>query len=520
MKNLALLFLGLWVTVASTSYLLGQTTGYAQSNLVGNLAGVGNHTDNQLTNPWGIAFIAGQPFWIANNNGGTSTLYDAQGNKQAGTIGIPVASVNPCPTGCPTGIVANSTADFGGADFIFDTEDGIVASWAAGANAVVAKDNSAAAAVYKGLALLNNGTGTFLLAANFRTGQIDVLDRNFLVAALAGSFTDPTLPAGFAPHGVKVIGNQVYVAYAMQDAAKHDAVPGAGSGVVDIFDQNGNFVKTFASGGTLNAPWGVVQAPATFGTLSNAILVGNFGDGTISAFNANTGAAMGQMMDSNNVAIKNAGLWDLVFGAGGTGDPNTLYLTAGGSDQTHGLFATIVPAAAAGQADFALTLSSQSASVTPGGSAKLTVGASAVAGFNSAVALSCPGAPAGVSCVFSSNSIIPGASSTLTISVAAMAPPTGYSVTGMTMSWLPFSGLGLAGLVFAGRSGNGKRTTKRKAIAGVTGLGLVILLTVFALGCGGYGSNSMTGSNQKVTVMVNGTSAGITHSTPVTLTIQ
>ncbi|MGH9500622.1 MAG: TIGR03118 family protein [Terriglobales bacterium] len=521
MKNLALLFLGLWVAMGGASSLWGQSTGYAQTNLVGNLAGVANHTDAQLTNPWGIAFLAGQPFWIANNNGGTSTLYDDQGNKQVGTIGIPVASLNPCPTGCPTGTVANASADFGGSDFIFDTEDGIVASWAVGANAVVAFDNSAASAVYKGLALVTNGTGSFLLAANFRTGKIDVLDRSFLVSALAGSFTDPNLPAGFAPHGVKVIGNQVFVAYAMQDAAKHDAVPGAGSGVIDIFDQNGNFVKTFASGGTLNAPWGVVAAPAAFGTFSNAILVGNFGDGTISAFNATTGAAMGQMADTNNATIKNPGLWDLVFGAGGTGDPDTLYLTAGGSDQTHGLFAAIVPAAVSGQADFSLTLSAQSATVTPGGSTQIMVGASPVAGFNSPVALSCPNIPAGVTCAFSNSDIAPGASSTLTISLAASAPPTGYSIMGMTLGWIPLSGLGLAGLAFAGRPEKRKATNRRgRALAWSTGLGLVMLLTVFAIGCGGYGSNSMTATGQKVTVMVKGTAAGLTHSTPVTLTIQ
>ncbi|MGO9127935.1 MAG: TIGR03118 family protein [Terriglobales bacterium] len=520
MKKLTLLFLGLWVTVGTTSSLLGQTTGYAQTNLVANLAGVAKNTDSQLTNPWGIAFIPGAPFWISNNNGGTSTLYDGQGNKQALVVAIPVASVNPCSPGCPTGIVANTTADFGGSNFIFDTEDGIVASWTDGTNATVAFDNSAASAVYKGLALLSNGSGNFLLAANFRTGNIDVLDRNFLVTALAGSFTDPNLPAGMAPHGVHVIGNQVYVAYAMQDAAKHDPTPGAGSGVVDIFDQNGNFVKTFATGGTLNAPWGVVTAPASFGTFSNAILVGNFGDGTINAFDAASGKSLGQVMNTNNTAIVNPGLWDLVFGAGGTGDPDALYFTAGGSNQTSGLFATLAPAAAAGQPDFSLTLSSQSATITPGGSAMLTVGASPVAGFNTAIALSCPNAPAGLTCNFSASSITPGVTSTLTISAVAATPATGYEVAGMTIGWIPLSGLGLAGIVLAGR--REKHTAKqRKRLAGITGLALVILLALFSLGCGG-GSASTAASMkaQIVTVMVNGTAGAIAHSTPVTLTIQ
>lgn len=521
MKNLTLLFVGLWLTVGSVSALLGQTTGYAQSNLVGNLAGVGKNTDPQLSNPWGIAFLAGQPFWIANNNGGTSTLYDSSGVKQAGTITIPVAAVNPCAVGCPTGIVANATADFGGSDFIFGTEDGIVANWSAGTSATIAFDNSAAAAVYKGLAVLHNGTGNFLLLANFRSGKIDVLDRNFLLTFLTGSFTDPGLPAGMAPHGVHVIGNQVYVAYAQQDAAKHDPVPGAGSGVVDIFDQNGNFVKTFATGGTLNAPWGVVTASASFGTFSNSILVGNFGDGTINAFNAASGAFQGQVIDTTNKAIVNPGLWDLVFGAGGTGDPNTLYFTAGGSDQTHGLFATLVPGAIAGQPDFSLTLSKQSTSVVPGSSTALTVGASPIAGFNSAIALSCPSAPAGLSCSFSSSNITPGASSTLTISAVMVAPPSGYSVTGTTMGWIQFSGLGLVGIVFARRREAVKRTKKffqRSAALG--GLSLIVLSTILWMGCGGYGSNSSMTNKQTVTVMVAGTSGGITHSTPVTVTIQ
>ena len=272
--------------VGGTSALFGQQTPYKQTNLVANVSGVANHTDSQLSNPWGISFLPGNPFWISNNNGGTSTLYDAQGNKQALVVGIPSASVNPCSPGCPTGTIANNSSDFNGGAFIFDTEDGIVANWTGANNAVVAFDNSANGAVYKGLALLSNGSGNFLLAANFRTGAIDVLDRNFKITTLAGSFTDPNLPTGFAPHGVHIINNQIYVAYAMQDSAKHDPTPGAGSGAVDVFDENGNFVKTFTSGGKLNAPWGVVATPATFGTFSNAILVGNFGDGMINAFDS------------------------------------------------------------------------------------------------------------------------------------------------------------------------------------------------------------------------------------------
>src|ERR1700675_3639454 len=306
------------ISVAVPSGLWAQQGGYFQTNLVSNTAGVATTTDPQLLNPWGISILPGQDFWIANNNGGTSTLYDAQGNKNSLVVTIPGATKNPngnCSPGCPTGTVSNGNASyFGGGSFIFDTEDGIIANWTGASSAVVAFDNSASGAVYKGLALLNS---TFLLAANFNSGKIDVYDRNFTPTSLSGSFTDPNLPAGLAPHGIHVIGNQIYVAYAMQDAAKHDAQPGSGLGQVDIFDMTGKFVSTLASGGKLNAPWGVVDRKSTFGAFANAILVGNFGDGTISAFNPTTGAFMGQLTDSSNNALVNPGLWDMVFGGGG-----------------------------------------------------------------------------------------------------------------------------------------------------------------------------------------------------------
>ena len=212
MKNTFLL-LGLLMTLGSASGLCAQQTGYSQTNLVSNTAGVATTTDSQLLNPWGISILPGQDFWIANNNSGTSTLYDAHGNKDTAlVVTIPGATKNPngnCSPGCPTGTVSNGNGSyFGGGSFIFDTEDGIIANWTGASNtAAVAFDNSASGAVYKGLALLNS---TFLLAANFNSGKVDVFDRNFTLTSLSGSFTDPKLPAGFAPHGIHVIGNQIY----------------------------------------------------------------------------------------------------------------------------------------------------------------------------------------------------------------------------------------------------------------------------------------------------------------------
>jgi uncharacterized protein (TIGR03118 family) len=534
-KKLLLSFV-LLVTLAIPSGMWAQQTGYFQTNLVSNTAGAAKTTDPQLLNPWGISVLPGQDFWIADNNSGVSTLYDQNGNKDTGlVVTIPGATSNPngnCSPGCPTGTVGNSNvSNFNGGQFIFDTEDGLIAYWNGSSNtAIIGKDNSASGAVYKGLALL----GTDLLAANFNSGKIDVYDSNFNLTSLSGSFTDPKLPAGLTPHGIHVIGNQVYVAYAMQDTPKHDAVPGAGLGQVDTFDENGNFVSTFVAFGAknnLNAPWAVVASPATFGAFPNAILVGNFGDGTISAFDT-TGKFLGQLSDSSNKVLVNPGLWDLVFGGGGgaSNDPGatgTLYITAGGSagqpnfpasgGSATAVFASLVPAAASG-ANFTLSLSAQKATVAQGGSADLMVSASPAGGFTGQISLSCS-APAGLSCAFSPMTISPGSSessSTLTISATATPPPvTGYGLSSMAML-LP--GLGLFGTVFATRK---RKPGSHKSILWTSVLGLLLVVSLFTLGCGG-GNSSMTQtpSNSQVTLMVTGTSGALTHTTPVAITID
>jgi hypothetical protein len=351
---------------------------------------------------------------------------------------------------------------------------------------------------------------------------VDVYDRNFNPTTLSGSFSDPKLPAGLAPHGIHVIGNQIFVAYAMQDAAKHDAQPGAGLGQVDIFDTNGNFVSTLvAAGGKINAPWGVVGTTATFGAFPNAILVGNFGDGTISAFDT-TGKFLGQLTDASNKVLVNPGLWDMVFGQGGpSGDPNTLYITAGGGNQpnfpsggnTTAVFASLVPATAAGGPNFSLNLSAQSATVAAGGSATLMVSASAVGGFNGEISLTCT-APAGLTCAFNPTTISPGssaASSTLTVTAAAAPPPvTGYGLIGV--GFLP--GLGLFGTALA-------RKVKRlsRGVFWTSALGLLLLVSMFTLGCGGS-SNSPKAQMAQVSVMVTGTSGALSHTAPVAVTIN
>jgi uncharacterized protein (TIGR03118 family) len=525
MKKSLLLF-GLLMRLTISSALWAQQAGYSQTNLVSSIAGLAKTTDTQLLNPWGISVLPGQDFWIADNNSGVSTLYDQNGNKDSGlVVTIPVASNNPngnCSPGCPTGTVANASGSyFSGGSFIFDTEDGLVVYWNGSSNtAIVGKDNSASGAVYTGLALL----GTNLLAANFNSGKIDVYDSNYALTSLAGSFTDPHLPAGFAPHGIHIINNQVYIVYAMQNAAKHNAMSGAGLGQVDIFDTNGNFVSTFVAAGAtnnLNAPWGVVQAPASFGTFGGDILVGNFGDGTMSAFDT-TGKFVGQLTDSADNVLVNPRLWDMVFGGGGgesnnPGTLGTLYFTAGSATS---VFASLVPAAAVGTANFSLSLSAQSATVAPGGSANLTISAAAVGGFNSQISLTCT-APSGLTCSLNPPMISPGgtSSSTLTIAAASTPPTGGYGAAlrrpGM-MLMLP--GLGVFGTLLMTRK---RKPITRKNIGWMSLLGLVLFVSLFALGCGSSNSNNQPApSSQQTTVMVTGTSGSLSQSAAVTVSIN
>jgi uncharacterized protein (TIGR03118 family) len=203
-------------------------------------------------------------------------------------------------------------------------------------------DRSSTGAIYKGLAIAASPAGVHIYAANFHSGTIEVFDTNFNLVTLAGIFSDPTIPAGFAPFNIQNINGQLFVTYARQDAAREDDVPGPGAGYVNVFDTNGILVRRFASAGTLNAPWGVVRAPAGFGGFSNNLLIGNFGDGKINAFDPVSGAFRGQLENGKGRAIQIDGLWALVFGNGGTGgDTDKLYFTAGIEDEKHGLFGQI-----------------------------------------------------------------------------------------------------------------------------------------------------------------------------------
>ncbi len=334
-----------------------QATKYSQHNLVSDIAGLADQTDPNLINPWGIALAPTGPFWISNNRTGTSTLYNGAGQRFPGdnplVVAIPSANTGNSAA-APTGQVFNGTPAFELSDgnpavFIFATESGTISAWnpnVDAGNAKVKIDQSASGAVYKGLALVAGASGPLLYAANFGAGTIDVFDGKYQPATVSGGFKDANLPAGYAPFNIQKIGRKLYVTYALQDAAKHNDVPGAGNGVINVFDANGSLIQRLVSNGALNSPWGVTLAPQFFGDYSNSLLVGNFGDGTINAFDPFSGDSLGTLQDSNGIAISIPGLWALKFGNGHDGgDANTLYFTAGisngGSIEDHGLLGSI-----------------------------------------------------------------------------------------------------------------------------------------------------------------------------------
>jgi uncharacterized protein (TIGR03118 family) len=325
---------------------------FTQTNLVSDIPGMAKTTDPDLVNPWGVSFSDASPFWVSDNGTGLATLYNGAGDK----LGL-VVTVPP-PGAAPTGQVFNSSSSFNGDIFIFATEGGTITGWrgALGTTAEILVNSSAIGAVYKGIAIASIGSNSYLYATDFHNNFITVLP-GIGAPSLSGTFTDPNLPAGYAPFNIQNIGGKLYVTYAVQDAAKHDDVSGLGHGIVDVFDLQGNFLQRLISNGPLNSPWGMAIAPSGFGNFGNDLLVGNFGDGTINAFNPSTGDFLGQLDGANGMPLINLGLWDLTFGNGGNGGSKSdLYFTAGipgdGKVEDHGLFGAI--AATPEPATFAL----------------------------------------------------------------------------------------------------------------------------------------------------------------------
>ncbi|WP_233804707.1 TIGR03118 family protein [Paraburkholderia sp. HP33-1] len=326
------------------------TSSFNVTALVSDGAVAAAHADANLKNPWGVVFNPQGFVWVADNGTNVATLYDGNGVPQSLVVTIPAGKNG---SASPTGIVFNGTQSFtvkengksGVAAFIFTGEGGTITAWAPAVgptNAFVMYDDGVGGAVYKGLALAAMNGNNFLYATDFHNNKIDVFDSTFTKVAMPGAFTDPAIPAGFAPFGIQVIGSNLFVTYAMQDAAKHDDVAGAGLGMVDVYDTAGNLKQRFATGAPLNAPWGIAQAPANFGSMSGAILIGNFGDGTINAFNASSGHSMGPLTLPSGGTIVEPGVWGIAFGNDLSNQPsNTLFFAAGPNAEADGVYGRI-----------------------------------------------------------------------------------------------------------------------------------------------------------------------------------
>lgn len=339
---------------------------FTVTNLVGSDPTVAaDQTDPNLVNPWGISDSPTGPFWISDNGSGFTSIYSVTPSGvtlnaiPAVTIAVPPGQMP--GTASPTGQVFNSFASEGAftlqdgspATFLFATEDGTISGWneQAGTQSILAvneADNPAdggeaqgLGAVYKGLAIAQGDKGPVLFAANFRHGTVDMYDKNF---DLTKSFTDPNLPAGVAPFNVQVLDGNLFVTFAKQEAAKHDDVAGAGNGFVDEFSLSGKLIQRVASNGPLDSPWGLAIAPQSFGKLAGDLLVGNFGDGTIDAYNLKNDQFQGQLTGSNGKPVVIGDLWAITPGNGGSGgSANTLYFTAGIQNEAHGVFGSITP---------------------------------------------------------------------------------------------------------------------------------------------------------------------------------
>jgi len=549
MRNLitkALATLGILSAVAS------QTAGaqaYKVTNLISDGSVPAAVTDANFINPWAIS--SSGTWWISAQGTGYNYVVTSATGAINFKVIVPNASGLATATGLPAGSVTTGGAvgmllsNGTKASFLFSTLDGTIAGWnsklgTANAVSLVAINNSAAGASYPGLAILNivtNGatSASYILAPNFGTGnKIEVYDSSFQPTHLAGSFTDPSLPAGYSPFSVHVLNGQVYVAYTQRTAAApYQPVGGPGVGIVDAFDQNGNFVTRVVTGGNLNAPWGVAFAPANFGIFSNDLLIGNFGDGIINVYDPKTFAYLGQLMDSTGKALAYASLWELLTGgttvlgttAVSGGDPATVYFTAGLAGEKHGLFANIANTTTAGSAStFGFSTSASAISVTAGSSATATISVAPANGFAGTVTMKCTGLPIGATCSFSPASL----------AVLATAPSTAtvtIQTTKQTGAMKPLllqhgsSGIVAAMLLpFAGMLALRRRRSVSRAMRSLQLLGvLVISLAAGSLvtGCADNSTFSPPGTPAGTSnVVVTATSGSVTQQSTIALTVK
>jgi uncharacterized protein (TIGR03118 family) len=545
-KLLALCLMAFGVTMPAVAQIAGT---YSVSNLVSDGSVTAPITDSHFINPWGIT---NGTFWISTQATGLSYVISPTNFPPfnppstpaiAFKVTVPAATGGTTATGSPTGAVSIGPAtgfvlpDAVKASFLFASLDGVITGWnsklgtTTGTVAQVAINNSAAGAVYTGLALATNTNGTYLLAANFGKGaDIEVYDSTFAPAKLAGSFTDSTLPAGYVPYSVHTIGTQVFVAYALRSSTGGPTVA-PGNGMVNVFDTSGNFVAhAITTGGNLNAPWGVAIAPTTFGIFGGDLLVGNFGDGIINVYDPKTFAFLGQLADGTGKTFTYASLWELFFGLtapNGTvaGNLNTLYFTAGLAAEAHGLLASInTNPTATGTATYGFSASSSALTVTDGSSVTAVVSAAPTNNFSGTVTLACSGLPEAATCTFSpaSLTVASGAAATSTVTIATvkkMACIRPFTIHDASISkftvalLLPFGAI----LTFRRR----RAPNQHRSIRLLGLLGILLVSAGFIAGCSStsdvFVPSTPAGTSQ---ITIKATSGSITQSTVINLTVQ
>ena len=340
------------------------TSAFRQINLVSDQPGKAHLTDPDLVNAWGLAAspgtdaAPGSPLWVADNGSDKATLYTGATPTSVSKASLVVNVTGAAPTGqvfnpdTSAFIVRDKKGHSGASVFIFDTENGTIDAWnptvgAKGSNPSTVTEvahNRGAKAVYKGLAIAQaSGGKTHLYATNFHSGRIEAYNSHFKRVRLPGGrFVDPRLPAGYGPFGIAEISGELYVTFAKQDAMRHDDVAGPGHGFVDVFSNDGAFVRRLVTRGALDSPWGLALAPAGFGQFSGDLLVGNFGNGHVNVYSPATGAHLGQLRRANGRPIVIDGLWGLQFGNGNAAKTNQLIFSAGPDGEAHGLLGKIV----------------------------------------------------------------------------------------------------------------------------------------------------------------------------------
>jgi len=520
----------------SCNAVYGQTTGgvYQVTNILSDGYVPAANTDPNFIDPWGVA--GGKTLWIDTAVTGYSYVVPIIAPAPP-TSPISFKAVVPAAPGVggpgqPTGTVQNTTTGFvlsngAKASFLFATLDGTISGWnsatSAGGNvALIAVNNNAKNAVYTDMALITNGTGNFVLVPNFGAGAaVEIYNTSFQLSPQAGSFADPNVPAGYAPYAIKVIGTQVFVTYmlrAVPPAAAYQEVLGTNTGFVSVFDLNGNYIARAVTGGLLNAPWGVTIAPAGFGIYAGDLLIGNFGDGLITAYNPTTYAYLGTLADANGNAIAYPGLWDIFPNV--NGNASALYFVAGLAKETHGLLGSIANVTTATSVPtFNLSSSTTVATVKVGGAAQVTLSVAPSNSFAGTVNLSCSGLPAGATCGFSTSQLVvtPNAPATTTVSImtenkisSLMYPESGrWKGAGILAALLlPFGSLLLA--------------RHRKQLAGLRVLAMLGILFAslgVMAGCSTAPSSVATPTGTS-NVVITATSGSVTHTTTVALTVQ